>query len=250
MKRFVLTALCGVLCSGGAFAEGWGGVSGQIVVKGDAPAAVLLHAKGAPIKDATVCAAADTYSEEVLVDKDSKGIANVFVYLAKTPKSIHADLKTPADLKVIFDQKNCTFLPHALIVRAGQTVEVISSDPIAHNTHTYPIRNQAVNVLIAPNTPKGSGVDVACTVGERLPIQVKCDYHPWMIANWLILDHPYAAITDKDGKFTIEGLPEGEHELTIWHEKVGYVDRKFKASVKDGKVTELKPVEVDVAKLK
>ena len=250
MKKLVLAAVCGAVCSASAFADGWGGVSGQILLNGDVPEPVLLHAKGAPIKDATVCAVADTYSEEVVVDKDTKGIANVFVYLAKAPKSIHPDLVEPAEAKVIFDQKGCQFLPHALIVRAGQKVEVISGDAIAHNTHTYPIRNQAVNVLIAPNTPKGSGVDVDCTVGERLPIQVKCDYHPWMIANWLILDHPYAAVTDKEGKFTIEGLPEGSHELTIWHEKVGYVDRKYKVTVADGKVTELKPVQIDAAKLK
>jgi hypothetical protein len=77
---------------------------------------------------------------------------------------------------------------------------------------------------------------------------VKCDYHPWMIAYWMILDHPYAAITDKDGKFTIENLPEGDHELVIWHEKVGYIDRKFKANVKKGAVSELKAVAVDAKK--
>lgn len=251
MKRVLLTAVCGVLCSASAFAEGWGGLSGQIVVNGAAPAPVLLHAKGAAIKDAEVCAAADTYSEDVVVDKTSKGLANAFVYLSKAPKTVHPDLAKPAaDVKVTFDQKGCVFLPHALIVRAGQTVEVISSDPIAHNTHTYPLRNQAVNVLIAPNTAKGSGVDIACNVAERMPHQVKCDYHPWMMAYWLVVDHPYAAITDKDGKFKLENLPEGDHELVIWHEKAGYVDRKFKASVKNGQITELKPVSVDVAKLK
>jgi hypothetical protein len=135
-----------------------------------------------------------------------------------------------------------------MIVRKGQSVEVISGDAVAHNTHTYPIKNNAVNVVISPNKGKGMGEKVPCTVAERLPIQVKCDYHPWMIAYWMILDHPYAAITDKDGKFTIENLPAGDHELVIWHEKVGYIDRKFKASVKKDAVTELKAVTVDSKK--
>lgn len=250
MKKILLTAACGILCSASALAEGWGGLSGQIVLNGAVPKPVLLHSKGAAIKDAEVCAAADTYSEEILVDSASKGVANCFVYLSKAPKTIHPDLVKAADAKVIFDQKGCQFLPHSLIVRAGQAVEVISGDPIAHNTHTYPLRNQAVNVLIAPNTAKGSGVDVACNVAERMPHQVKCDYHPWMMAYWLVVDHPYAAITDKEGKFRIENLPEGEHELVIWHEKAGYIDRKFKATVKNGQVAELKPVSLDAAKLK
>ena len=250
MKKLILVAVCGVMSSAAALADGWGGVSGQIIVNGNAPAPILLHAKGAAIKDAEVCAAADTYSEEVVVDKASKGLANVFIYLTRAPKKIHPDLEKPEPAKVIFDQKGCVFLPHSLIVRSGQTVEVISGDPIAHNTHTYPLRNQAVNVLIAPNTPIGSGVDVSCNVAERLPHQVKCDYHPWMIAHWLVVDHPYAAVSDMEGKFTIQNLPVGDHEMMIWHEKMGYIDRKYKATVKAGEVVNLKPVTVDVAKLK
>lgn len=250
VRNLALVLAVGVLGAANVTAADWGGISGQVVVKGDAPAPVLLHAKGAPIKDAEVCAVADTYSEEVVVGKDSKGLANVFIYMTRAPKAIHPDLEKPADAKVVFDQKNCTFLPHAMIVRAGQSVEVVSSDPIAHNTHTYPLRNQAVNILIAPNTPKGSGVDVATNVAERLPIQVKCDYHPWMIAYWMIVDHPYAAITDKDGKFTIENLPEGDHEFAVWHEKVGRIESKLKISVAGGKITEVKSIEVDAAKLK
>lgn len=250
MRRIVLSAVCTAMCAANSFAaDGWGSVTGQIVVNGEVPKRALLHAKGAPIKDAAVCAAADTYSDDVVVDKDSKGIANAFVYLAKAPTKVHADLQKPAAPKVVFDQKGCAFIPHSLVVRAGQTVEVISSDAIAHNTHTYPLRNNAVNNLVAPNTPAGSGIDIACPTAERLPFQVKCDYHPWMMAYWLVLDHPYAAVTDKDGKFTIANLPEGDHELVIWHEKVGYVERKFKVTVKNGAVTETKPVAVESAKL-
>ena len=136
LKKFVLAAVCGALCSVSAYADGWGGVSGQIVVSGAAPKPVLLHKKGSPIKDAEVCAAQDTYSEEVLVDEATKGLANAFIYVSKAPSKIHPDLKAVPAAKVTFDQKNCTFLPHAMVVRAGQTVEVISNDPIAHNTHT------------------------------------------------------------------------------------------------------------------
>lgn len=248
MKNFFLAAVVTLTGSVSLHAAEWGGVSGQITVSGTVPERVLLHAKGAPIKDAEVCAAVDTYSEDVIVDKDSKGLANVFVYLAKAPKAIHPDLKEPKEATMLFDQKGCQFLPHCMIVRKGQSVEVISNDAVAHNTHTYPIKNNAVNVVISPNKGKGMGEMVPCTVAERLPIQVKCDYHPWMIAYWMILDHPYAAITDKDGKFTIENLPEGDHELVIWHEKVGYIDRKFKATVKKGAVSELKAVAVDAKK--
>lgn len=237
-----------MLLTSAGLAADWGTISGQVVLKEDAPKPVLLHAKGANIKDAAVCAAADTYKDDLVVDASTKGIANVFVYLYRAPKDIHPEAAKPAP-KVIFDQEKCLFKPHALVVQAGQTVEVLNSDPIAHNTHTYPLRNQAVNILVAPNTPAGEGVEVATNTRESLPHQVKCDYHPWMMAYWLVLDHPYAAATDAQGNFKIENLPVGEHEFRVWHERAGYLDRKYAVTVKAGDNAPLKPIEVTLSQL-
>ena len=240
---FVLSTV--VLASSGAAAE-WGTISGKVVLKGDVPDPVLLHAKGAPIKDGEVCAAEDVYRDDLVIDKETKGIANVFLYIYKAPKDIHPEAATPAP-KVIFDQEKCQFRPHVMVVQAGQTVEVLNSDPVAHNTHTYPLRNQAVNILVAPNTKAGEGVDVATAVREIVPHQVKCDFHPWMIAHWLVLDHPYAVATDAQGNFKMENLPVGDHELRIWHERAGYLDRKYKVSVAAGDNSPLQPIEAELS---
>ncbi|MFN8854847.1 MAG: carboxypeptidase-like regulatory domain-containing protein, partial [Planctomycetaceae bacterium] len=50
----------------------------------------------------------------------------------------------------------------------------------------------------------------------------------------LILDHPFMAVSDANGKFEIEGLPAGKHEFTVWHEKKGYLDKKLVVEVKAG----------------
>ena len=250
MKQILLSAAVLFSCAVSAVAEDWGTITGQVLVKGDIPEPVLLHQKDANIKDAAVCATADTYKDDLLIDKDSKGLANVFVYLTKKPKSVHPDLEKPDPAVAVFDQKGCMFTPHALVVKGGQTIEVISSDAIAHNTHTYPLKNQARNVLIAPNTPLGKGEKIAdYKTAERLPIKVTCDFHPWMQAYWLVVDHPYAAVTDKDGKFTIPNLPVGEHEFAVWHERKGYLERKYVVKVAKGD-NALKPVEVKVEDLK
>ena len=246
-QTFTLLAGVILLTPSSLFAADWGTINGKIVLKGDAPKPVLLHEKGANIKDKEVCAKEDTYKDDLVIDAKSKGVANVFVYLAKAPKSIHPGAAKP-DPQVIFDQENCLFKPHTLVVQAGQTVEVLNSDPIAHNTHTYPLRNQAVNVLVAPNTKAGNGVAVPTTTRETLPHQVKCDYHPWMMAYWLVVDHPYAAATDAEGNFTIPNLPVGDHEFRVWHERAGYLDRKYSVTVKAGD-NDLKPVEVSLSQL-
>jgi hypothetical protein len=230
MKKILLSAILSAIPFASVTADDWGTVTGQVIVTGNVPAAELLHKQGADIKDKEVCAVADTYKDDIVINASNKGLANVFVYLSKAPKTIHPDLKTadPA---------------------TGQTVEVISGDAVAHNTHTYPLKNAGTNVLIAPTTAKGSGQKIAIKAAEILPFKVACDFHPWMTAYWLAVDHPYAAITDADGKFTVPNLPAGDHEFRIWHEKVGYINRKYTVKVKAGDNPQ-KPVEVSGDALK
>ena len=62
--------------------------------------------------------------------------------------------------------------------------------------------------------------------------RVKCDVHPWMNAWVAVIDNPYFAVTDKDGKFALpKGLPDGEYRVTAWHEKYG--TREGTMTVKD-----------------
>lgn len=247
MKKSLLTFACLLLASAGVQAAEWGNISGKFVYDGDVPEPKLLHAKGANVKDGAVCAAQAVYKDDLVVDPDSKGIANVFIFLYRAPKDIHPEAANP-EPKVYFDQENCVFSPHALVVQAGQTVEVLNSDPIAHNTHTYPLRNAAQNILIAPESGKGDGVDIETSTREILPHKVQCDYHPWMLAYWLVLDHPYAAASDAEGNFTIKNLPVGDHEFRVWHERAGWVEKKYKVSVKAGD-NKLEPFVIAASKL-
>lgn len=216
--------------------KGTGSVTGSVLFDGTPPASKLLVKKGdGSVKDAAVCAADDVLDESLVVNAKSKGIANVFIYLAKAPEGYKAE-KPEAD-SVVFDQKGCHFLPHGLLVQVGQKVLVKSGDPIGHNTHTFPLRNDGFNQLIKPDDRVG--VELNYKKPEKLPLQVKCDLHPWMIAYHLVLDHPFMAVTDADGKFEIHGLPPGKHEFVIWQEKKGYLERKFAVEVKADKSTEV-----------
>jgi hypothetical protein len=242
-----LSICCAALLTADARAQGWGSVEGQFVIDGQVPNVPPLVAQGAAVKDAEVCAAKDVPDDSLVVDPESKGIANIFVYLRKAPAQIHPQLKAAPKDAAVFDQKNCRFIPHSLLVRTGQTVLVKSSDPILHNTHTHPLRNDEENMSVTPNNQQGIPLDFKQP--EPLPTKVNCDLHPHMIAYWLVLDHPYMAVTDEQGRFKIENLPEGEHVFTVWQERVGYINREFKVTVKKGQTTKLEPVKVPAAKL-
>ncbi len=206
--------------------EGYGTISGQIVASGDIPKPELLVTKGdSKIKDPQVCAAEEHVDNSLLIDASSKGIANVVIYL-RSVDDIHPKLEEvpKGQEEVVFDQKNCVFMPHILSVRTGQTVVVKSDDPVPHNTHTHPFKNKEENFTIRPGNREGVKIDY--DESEFLPVKVNCDLHPHMTAYWVVLDHPYFAVTDKDGKFEIKDLPEGEYDFIVWHERVGYIDRK------------------------
>ena len=52
-------------------------------------------------------------------------------------------------------------------------------------------------------------------------MKVGCNIHPWMGAYIVARKDPYAAVSDKDGKFEIKDLPAGkELEFRLWQENV------------------------------
>ncbi len=221
-----------------SFAQGWGSVSGKIVFDGDIPKAEPLIARGKATKDPTVCAAdGPIVDDSLVIDAESKGIANIFVYLRRVDE-IHPDLEKSEEDKVVMDQKNCRFLPHAMVVRTDQKINVLSDDDCAHNVNFQPFVNQPFNQAMNGRDRVGLAINV--TEAERLPAIVQCNIHPWMKAYWMILDHPYAVVTNEKGEFKIDKIPAGEHEFVLWHERAGYLSdldensrRGFKVTVTD-----------------
>ena len=134
-----------------------------------------------------------------------------------------------------------------MLVRTDQRVRVFSEDSIAHNTHTYPLKGSSENFIVSPNDRMGVLLK-PMTLMERAPINIRCDIHPWMSAYWLILDHPYAAITDANGNFEIAELPIGTHEFMIWQEASGWLEKKHAVTIEKG-LNEQKPLKFTAAQI-
>lgn len=215
--------------------EGFGTFEGQIIYDGVAAAQGLLSVT----KDKEVCAATDLPDESLIVGADG-GVANVFVYIKKAPKGKHGDYDTGAG-KFVFDQKQCAFIPHAMIVPCNKPLEVLNADPIPHNTRNVPKKNTGTSLLVGGNVRDG-GSTIEYKKAEAEPIPVKCDYHSWMSAYHLPIDHPFAALSGNDGKFRIENIPSGVHQFNFWHERAGgYIKgyRSIKVTINANETTTL-----------
>jgi hypothetical protein len=52
-------------------------------------------------------------------------------------------------------------------------------------------------------------------------LMATCDAgHPWMSAYIVVAEHPYYAVTDAGGKFTLNDVPPGSYTVVMWHEGV------------------------------
>ena len=54
----------------------------------------------------------------------------------------------------------------------------------------------------------------------------KCDVHNWMHAYAGVLDHPYFAVSAKDGSFKIANVPPGKYVIEAYHRKAGRLTKE------------------------
>jgi plastocyanin len=158
-------------------------------------------------------------------------LANVFVYVKDGLGSRTFDVPKDA---VVLEQKGCRYHPHVLGVMAGQTVDIKNSDPTTHNIHPTPKDNREWNESQPP-----SSADIQKNFArEEIMLPVKCNQHPWMKMYVNVVKNPFFAVTDKDGKYEIKGLPPGDYTIAFVHEKLGEQDQKVTVAAKDTKTVD------------
>ena len=142
-------------------------------------------------------------------------IQNVFVYIHKglpTEKTYMAPKKA-----ALLDQKRSMFRPRVQGLFVGQDFTMRNSDPIIHNVRSLSEENRPFNIAQPTGTP-----DRIKRFGNKEgPIELRCDFHRWMRAYIFVMEHPFFAITDAQGRFQINNLPPGEYTLATWHESFG-----------------------------
>ena len=191
-------------------ADDAGNVTGRIVFDGTPPKPAVVRMDSDP--NCVQPGAAVT--DETVIVGFGGGLQNVFVYV----KDGLGDLKSPVpSTPILIDQKGCRYVPHVLGVRVGQNLEILNSDATLHNVHAIPAANQEFNM--GQPLPGIKATRQFSTKEVMVPF--KCDVHSWMRAYVGVLDHPYFAVTEADGAFSLKGLPPGTYTIEAWHETLG-----------------------------
>ncbi len=202
-------------------------VSGKATFKGDA----IPKRKKLDMSKDDKCQNPAARTEEEIVDKETKGIQNVFVFV----KSGHEKQKfeKPAT-SVQINQEGCVYKPHVFGMMPGQTIDILNSDDTTHNIHALPSKSKEFNF-----TQNKKGDKRTETIeNAEFPVKIKCDIHPWMGAWVFVLPHTLHGVSDDKGKFALPALEPGDYEIGAWHETYGEAAAQ-KVSVKDGDQKEI-----------
>lgn len=236
--KIIITLIISVSFATIAYA---GNITGTVTYDGDAPArtALTINTQEKHCLDTTK----GMKSESLVVSK-GKGIQNVVVYARVRGQKVTLPKTNP---KV--DQLNCRYLPHVIAVPTGTTVDVTSSDPVAHNVHSHAMKNEAKNFIVADK-----GVVIPYKLTKAEPIKLTCDIHTWMSGYIVAVDSNHFTVTgQKDsegkwihpdayeksadtGKYTLKGVAAGRVRVYAWHEDLGTASKNVEVTA-DGDVT-------------
>jgi plastocyanin len=161
----------------------------------------------------------------IQTDRDTSELDNVIVFVNATTRV------DSAPQRVSIRQTNEEFVPHVVAVTAGSTVEFPNDDLIFHNVFSL---SRAATFDLGRYPRHASK---ARTFTKPGVVKVFCHLHSHMSAIVRVFSHPYFAVPDRNGRFTIPDVPAGRVAVTAWHERAGEVTHM--ATVEEGAAAEL-----------
>jgi hypothetical protein len=202
-----------------AVADG-GAISGTVTWSGPQPTGLDVAIN----KDPEICdpQSHKTASLERLVVGPDGGVANTIVFLKNITAGKPMNLPQP---RRSLDQKQCRYEPHILLVPQSDSLSMRSSDHVLHTVHmegaaSFNVAFPFTDRLISRQMDSPGVVNLQCNGG-----------HVWMNAEMMVVSHPYYAVTDLDGKFTLTDVPPGLYQLVAWHEGWRVLGRKTSLDV-------------------
>ncbi|CAI2718530.1 hypothetical protein [Nitrospina watsonii] len=167
------------------------------------------------------------FSSQALLLHGQK-VQNGVVWLTEKKGKALTQAPITGDFKL--DQKNCRYSPHIVAMPRGAELQILSSDPINHNIHTYSFDNDPINLMFLP------GQEYVQEFEEAEIVKIECDLHSWMQAWIVVTPNPYYAVTPESGSFVIEDIPSGSYTLNVWHEVLGTQSRKVEIDAEDHEI--------------
>ena len=113
--------------------------------------------------------------------------------------------------------ERCRLEPRVLATVTGATINVFSRDPVVHDLRFFR-EGSGEAIAYVHTVDDGQVVPTERVAGKPGIVETRCTMHPWMRGYVAVFEHPYFAVTDEKGAFTIDGLPAGTYGVKVWHQ--------------------------------
>ncbi|WP_295639634.1 methylamine utilization protein [uncultured Methylibium sp.] len=142
----------------------------------------------------------------IVNDENGQPLANAVVSIQVQGAAARAATSARAELA----QRGKRFVPSVLVVQTGTAVQFPNFDTVRHHVYSFS-QVKTFELKLYAGTPTAPIVfDKAGTA------ILGCNIHDKMSAHVRVVDTPYFATTDANGRAQID-LPPGEHTLSTWH---------------------------------
>jgi plastocyanin len=159
-----------------------------------------------------------TNSKDAAVRK-RRDYSGVVLWLEPVDRATPAPPPPPKHVEML--QKDKQFQPHVLAIAVGGAVDFPNLDLIYHNAFSN-FSGQPFDVgLYAPRTSR------TVTFKHAGIVRVFCNIHSTMSAVIAVLNSPWYTVSAANGKYSIAGVPAGDYQLRLFHERAQPDNLKF-----------------------
>ena len=145
-----------------------------------------------------------------VVDEQGRPVPDAVVFL----DSVQASKVVRPMAQVDMAQQNKRFVPDVLLVTRGTPVAFPNRDTVRHHVYSFsPTKRFELKLYV--------GTPAQPVVFDQPGVAVLgCNIHDQMIARVVVVDTPYRAQADADGRVVLDNVPPDAYQLRLWHQRL------------------------------
>ncbi|KPH93305.1 plastocyanin [Pseudoalteromonas porphyrae] len=143
-----------------------------------------------------------------IYDQNQQPLPNAVVWLTSSVTMLDNELP---NAPFMMKQQERQFTPHVLVVPKNAQVEFPNADSIMHHVYSFS-KSKSFELKLYREQPQAP-----ITFEQTGVVELGCNIHDWMLGYIVVVDSPFYAITDEQGRLSLN-IPQGEYTLNVWHE--------------------------------
>lgn len=168
--------------------------------------------------------------ELVVQVRDARGRPLANAVVTATGSASVAEGERPA---ATIDQIDQEFVPQVSVVRVGTAVRFPNQDNIRHHVYSFSPAKQF-------ELPLYKGTPAAPVLFDRPGLVVLgCNIHDWMLGYLYVVQTPWFARTDAEGRALLTGLPDAPLEIAALHPRAKFPEAPPRTRWSPGDATTL-----------